>query len=124
MRKNIGTVICEDTGEQVSVLKYYFNTLHWRRKKLAFKRSGVDLTKCYRCSKTNSSLAVYHKHFNSLGRESMADLMLLCPSCTKYLTGMYATKPSSVQIRSLLTDEPPLSVDTVDETLNQLSKGV
>ena len=80
MRVNIGTVVCEDTGETVSVLKHYLNTLHWRRKKLEFKKK-MDMSRCFMCHKEEEGLIIRHRHYKSLGRERMGDLMALCIKC-------------------------------------------
>jgi len=36
---------------------------------------------CQKCGRKNDRLNVHHKHYKSLGREKLKDLLVLCPKC-------------------------------------------
>ena len=74
------TVICLDTKEIANTYEEYLKTRHWRllRLKVAKKRHF----RCEFCGeKFENHYEIHHKHYNSLGKEKIDDLMFLCKNC-------------------------------------------
>jgi hypothetical protein len=51
--------------------------------KYAPRGHAVARRKCERCKLSTTDLALHHKSYERLGRESPSDLELLCPNCHK-----------------------------------------
>jgi 1-aminocyclopropane-1-carboxylate deaminase/D-cysteine desulfhydrase-like pyridoxal-dependent ACC family enzyme len=61
----------------------YINSLEWQAK--AAQRKALDLYTCQTCGATER-LEVHHKHYRTLGNESMDDLITLCRDCHEAIT--------------------------------------
>jgi len=61
---------------------YYYRSAHWKRV-AAEKRRQVG----YRCEicRLPNRLDVHHRHYKTLGRESVGDLLAVCRECHKYI---------------------------------------
>jgi len=57
----------------------YLASEEWRNKR-AFALYKADYT-CHRCGRRNNPLEVHHKHYNTLYRERLGDVEVLCVSC-------------------------------------------
>ncbi len=70
----------EEKARQAGFKSYehYLNSPHW----LDFRRRALSAAgyKCQRCPRKDN-LAVHHLHYNSLNRESLRHVRVLCPGC-------------------------------------------
>lgn len=65
----------------------YLESKYWKafRLKAIHKAEG----RCERCGGIPDALHVHHKHYHSLGRESLGDVMVVCEVCHKIIHGVY-----------------------------------
>ena len=69
----------------------YLESPHWLN--TATLRKIKSNYVCDAC-RTNKRLEVHHLHYNSLGNESMDDLMTLCHDCHKFAHKLFNRQPS------------------------------
>lgn len=71
----------------------YIKSKAWRiKREAALKHYGACCAFCHRTDR----LEVHHRHYNSLGREKMKDLLVLCESCHKEEHGFNPTVPDAL----------------------------
>lgn len=77
----VRSIICTDTGEVCSSYSSYKNTKHWHLLRARFKASKYFNKRCAKCKKVMSEIQIHHRHYDTLGRENLFDLVALCPRC-------------------------------------------
>lgn len=52
-------------------------------------RAKFPIAKCYVCKSTNKPVDIHHKHYITIGRESVCDIIQLCRECHEkhHMTG-------------------------------------
>lgn len=74
-------VTCEDTGEVAYSYIQYLRTAHWASTRKMKQQRSKNRMKCEECKRSHIRSDIHHKHYNTLGKESVSDLIILCPSC-------------------------------------------
>lgn len=75
-------IYCEDTGEECQNYSQYLKSKHWALVKIKFLNSANR--KCSKCGKVHKAFHVHHKHYDTLGKENMWDLKLMCEKCHQF----------------------------------------
>lgn len=57
----------------------YHGTFHWQRLRAKFHSNACK--RCEACGATNTQLDLHHRHYKTIGSESLDDLELLCRTC-------------------------------------------
>jgi len=68
------------TGEVVFTYQEYYTTKHWGVTKIRKFKQNKD-RRCEACGRKHKNVQVHHKHYDSIGKESMQDLVVVCPDC-------------------------------------------
>jgi 5-methylcytosine-specific restriction endonuclease McrA len=69
-------------GNRLYLRLYYYHSAHW--KQIAAEKRRRAGYKCEIC-RVHSRLDVHHRHYKTLGHESMGDLLAVCRECHKYI---------------------------------------
>jgi hypothetical protein len=69
-------IICKDTKEEFDNYLEYLSSEHWKKLKDKYWHSKLPKS-CYVCH-TTENLNLHHKTYKRIGREWLADLILLC----------------------------------------------
>lgn len=72
-------IFCPDTGEIAKSYASYLETDHWKKIKEALSEATGGI--CQSCKQFKPPLEIHHKHYDSLGGEKFADLMIICRDC-------------------------------------------
>lgn len=114
------TVVCKDTGEVCETYSQYRNSKHWRLFKEQYKASKYYKGCCSRCKTRRPSLQIHHRHYDTLGREQLWDVEVLCAKCHNILHNK-ELPVKRIKTSKSLNDDWFLSRDAVDDYLEQLS---
>lgn len=71
--------IWDENGLTESSYKDYLECPHWKE----FRKKAIRAAKfeCARCGKSPGVLHVHHKHYQTLGKESLEDVEVVCVEC-------------------------------------------
>lgn len=75
------SIKCEDTGEEFNNYYSYLESRHWKTKKEEFLNSKYYNGKCCRCKQKKKFMNIHHLHYDSVGNESLTDLVAICVAC-------------------------------------------
>jgi 5-methylcytosine-specific restriction endonuclease McrA len=66
----------------------YLRSKHWKEKRqYKMKQSKYTCERCGKVDAVTKRFQIHHKHYKTLGKEKMSDLMCLCPNCHRKIHG-------------------------------------